>query len=304
MKQYYPSDWDRLQAEQTVCTSGGSKGCCPPRPCWPTCCLTGPTGPQGIPGPDGATGPTGPQGIPGPDGPTGPTGPEGVGPTGPTGPTGATGAAGPTGPTGATGAAGPTGPTGPTGTDGTAATLAVGSVTTGAPGSDAQVTNSGTPQAAVLDFTIPRGDTGAAPPLSLLSSYSTPSQGVASGSPMLFDMNGPSYGSDISHTPGSGTFTINTPGVYGVEFHGVLSANAKDTFPFSLVTSLEKNGSVVPGASVPYLFQENSAPSTQSFSVPLEVDTVPTTLEVVAAGGDYVADAIAMTISRLGDIPS
>ena len=207
-------------------------------------------------------------------------------------------------PTGATGAAGPTGPTGPTGTDGTAATLAVGSVTTGAPGSDAQVTNSGTPQAAVLDFTIPRGDTGAAPPLSLLSSYSTPSQGVASGSPMLFDMNGPSYGSDISHTPGSGTFTINTPGVYGVEFHGVLSANAKDTFPFSLVTSLEKNGSVVPGASVPYLFQENSAPSTQSFSVPLEVDTVPTTLEVVAAGGDYVADAIAMTISRLGDIPS
>ena len=28
--------------------------------------LRGPTGPQGIPGPNGATGPTGPQGIPGP----------------------------------------------------------------------------------------------------------------------------------------------------------------------------------------------------------------------------------------------
>lgn len=40
-------------------------------------------------------------------------------------------------------------------------TVAIGSVTTGAPGTDATVSNSGTPQAAVLDFTIPRGDTGA-----------------------------------------------------------------------------------------------------------------------------------------------
>lgn len=37
----------------------------------------------------------------------------------------------------------------------------VGSTTTGAPGSSAAVTNSGTPEAVVLDFTIPRGDVGA-----------------------------------------------------------------------------------------------------------------------------------------------
>lgn len=40
------------------------------------------------------------------------------------------------------------------------ATIAVGTVTTGAPGSDASVTNVGTPTDAVLDFEIPRGDTG------------------------------------------------------------------------------------------------------------------------------------------------
>ncbi len=66
---------------------------------------TGPTGPQGIAGTDGATGPTGPQGIAGTDGATGPTGPQGI--------------------------AGATGP---------APTLEIGTVTTGAPGSNASVT--------------------------------------------------------------------------------------------------------------------------------------------------------------------
>jgi len=50
---------------------------------------------------------------------------------------------------------------GVTGPTGTAATIAVGSVTTGAAGSSATVTNSGTSGAAVFDFQIPRGDTGA-----------------------------------------------------------------------------------------------------------------------------------------------
>ncbi len=39
-----------------------------------------------------------------------------------------------------------------------AATVEVGTVTTGAPGTEASVTNRGTANAAVLDFTIPRGD--------------------------------------------------------------------------------------------------------------------------------------------------
>ena len=49
---------------------------------------------------------------------------------------------------------------GPQGQPGQAASITVGNTTTGPEGSDADVTNSGTSNAAVLDFTIPRGDTG------------------------------------------------------------------------------------------------------------------------------------------------
>jgi hypothetical protein len=117
-----------------------------------------------------------------------------VGPTGPTGSTGAsiTGATGATGPgatievgkvtTGLPGSVasitnvgtpeeaifdfsipqGPTGNTGAsiTGNTGPAATIAVGTTTTGNPGTNASVTNSGTTGAATFNFTIPRGDTG------------------------------------------------------------------------------------------------------------------------------------------------
>lgn len=54
------------------------------------------------------------------------------------------------------------GPLGKIGDKGDAATVAVGSITTGAEGTSATVTNSGTTSAAVLDFTIPKGATGAA----------------------------------------------------------------------------------------------------------------------------------------------
>ena len=113
-------------------------------------CIIGPTGPRG------ATGPTGPGG--GATGPTGPTGPQGlagiVGATGPTGPTGPQGLAG------IVGATGPTGPTGPQGLAGETPTLAIGTVTTGAPGTDAAATITGTAPNYVLNLTIPQGPTG------------------------------------------------------------------------------------------------------------------------------------------------
>lgn len=76
------------------------------------------------------------------------------------GPAGPQGPAGPAGATGATGPQGVPGAKGDTGAGGAAATIAVGAVTTGAPGSNAVVTNVGTSAAAVLDFTIPQGAAG------------------------------------------------------------------------------------------------------------------------------------------------
>ena len=51
---------------------------------------------------------------------------------------------------------------GATGPAGGAATLAVGTTTTGEPGTTATVTNTGTSEAAIFDFTIPQGPTGPA----------------------------------------------------------------------------------------------------------------------------------------------
>ena len=52
------------------------------------------------------------------------------------------------------------GPQGEKGTPGAAATVAIGTVTTGEPGTDASVENTGTSAAATLNFTIPRGAKG------------------------------------------------------------------------------------------------------------------------------------------------
>lgn len=124
--------------------------------------LIGPTGPTGATGPTGPTGPSG-TGIIGPTGPIGPTGL--IGPTGPQGIqglTGATGPAGEIGPTGPQGIQGEIGPTGPAGADGITPLISIGTVTTGAPGTEASVTITGTPPAYVFNFVIPQGPTGPA----------------------------------------------------------------------------------------------------------------------------------------------
>jgi hypothetical protein len=59
------------------------------------------------------------------------------------------------------GPAGPVGPQGPTGPTGPGATIQVNSTVTGAPGTNASVTNVGSLQNALFNFVIPRGDVGA-----------------------------------------------------------------------------------------------------------------------------------------------
>ena len=59
-----------------------------------------------------------------------------------------------------TGNTGESGSDGSDGSDGTAATIQVGTVTTGLPNTNASVTNVGTENAAILDFTIPQGIQG------------------------------------------------------------------------------------------------------------------------------------------------
>jgi microcystin-dependent protein len=87
-----------------------------------------------------------------------------VGATGPIGLQGPQGQTGPQGTQGAQGSSGPTGPMGgqgPQGPPGSAATVNVGSTQTAPPGTDASVINVGTTAAAIFNFVIPQGATGA-----------------------------------------------------------------------------------------------------------------------------------------------
>ena len=139
------------------------------------------TGPRGTTGQDGTDGK---DGAVGPQGPTGPQGPQGEGLT-------VTGYIDVPGPPVTPGTEqgdliidsdgigwfwetdvdpaswvsvgsiqGPKGDTGETGETGLAATITVNSTTTSAPGTPANVINSGTTSAAVLNFTIPQGEKG------------------------------------------------------------------------------------------------------------------------------------------------
>ena len=165
---------------------------------------TGATGATGadsfVPGPTGATGYTGATGATGYTGATGATGADSFvpGPTGDTGPTGPTGDTGPTGTTGGPGngivsssingdgdllltytdtsivnVGHVVGATGTTGTNGTSATVAVGGTTTLTPGSDANVTNTGTANDAIFNFFIPQGAIGDTGPTGATADAST-----------------------------------------------------------------------------------------------------------------------------------
>lgn len=105
-----------------------------------------------------------------------------TGATGNTGPQGLKGDTGDTGPQGSTGLTGATGATGAAGAAGSAATISIGTVTTGAAGSSAVVTNAGTTSAAVLNFTIPRGADGSGGG----STFSGNTDAVAEGTTNLY----------------------------------------------------------------------------------------------------------------------
>lgn len=78
---------------------------------------------------------------------------------------------------------GPAGQKGENGADGAAATIKIGTVTTGAPGSNASVNNSGTQTNAVFNFVIPRGADGAPGQNGADGQDGAPGQDGADGAP-------------------------------------------------------------------------------------------------------------------------
>ena len=161
-------------------------------------------------------------------------------------PRGATGAAGKDGTNGQDGKDGVNGQDGADGADGAAATIQIGEVVTGEPGTNASVENTGTENAAVLRFTIPRGATGAT------GAQGAPGQDGADGAPGAPGANGQdatitigtvstgAAGSEVAvtntGTPSAAVFNFTIPrgdtGAQGVQGEpGTPGANGQDGAP-------------------------------------------------------------------------
>lgn len=129
---------------------------------------------------------------------------------------------------------GPTGPTGPTGPAG--ATITVGRTTTTEPGTNASVTNVGTPSNAILDFNIPAGATGPIGPQGIQGPAGPTGPAGPAGPQGNTGPAGPSgttetntYGRkyDTSQTPL--TLTENTPQDVPLASNGLASGITQET---------------------------------------------------------------------------
>lgn len=147
--------------------------------------------------------------------------------------------------------------------------------------------------------TGPAGPAGTTTVSDLLSAYSTPSAPGTSGSPLKFDLNGATIGTNITHTAGSTDFTISAPGTYYVAFHGNVAPASGVTFPLSVLLSLQLNGTDVPGAFAQHTFTAAGTNATMSFSFPVQVTAVPATLRVMAQGGNFLYSGVSLTIIKL-----
>lgn len=190
---------------------------------------------------------------------------------------------------------------GPAGPAGEAATIQIGTVTTGAPGTPAEVTNSGTSQNAILNFVIPQGEPGgsSAPP-QFLNAYSTPPQPNTSGSPLIFDKNAAINGSAITHTENTSDIVIQEPGFYSVSFHSTVTPGIGASFPVSVLLYLQQNDSPVAGTGTRHTFQTANEVANLAFTQIIEVDTVPTTLRVASDGGPTIYSDASITVNKIG----
>ena len=297
----FPGSWPGPRGPQRPAGPTGAQGAMEPRR------LTGETGPRGPQGPMGLPGPQGIAGNTGATGSQGPQGPQGItGATGPQGPQGITGTTGPQGPQGITGTTGPqglagvTGPMGLTGPTGAAATITIGTVTTGDPGTEATVTNSGTTEEAVFDFVIPRGKPGGGGAPEVLATVDTITQPTSANGALIFNETPLVSGTSITHTAGSPDVPITQTGIYQAFFTGTALIAEGTTIPSTLTVRLTLNETPITGAVARHTFTASNEEVTLSINAPFPV-TGPGTLKVVTRDAGYSFENASLTIIRLGD---
>ena len=118
--------------------------------------------------------------------------------------------------------------------------------------------------------------------------------------PLVFDLNGESAGTAVSHAERSGSFLLNEPGVYAVSFHGTISPASGDTLPLNLMFTLEQDGNPVSGAAAQEVLQTQNQYSSLSFSTVVSVTNPPSTLTVSGQGGNFFYSDVGMNVYKIG----
>ena len=165
---------------------------------------------------------------------------------------------------------------GAAGADGSAASVALGTVATGAAGSSVIITDSGTPDAAVFNFTIPRGDDGA-----------QGIQGVAGSSAAAL---GVAAGDETTEaTAGTGKVSFRMPYAFNLDELRVTAVNAPTGSPF--VVDIFDDGASVFGVTKLQIdtgFESSVSSSTPpTFTPQLVADDSEITVDFVSVGGTF-----------------
>ena len=199
--------------------------------------------------------------------------------------------------------AGATGANGTDGADGTAATVQVGTTTTGAPGTNASVTNTGTESNAVLNFVIPAGATGASAAESrpsVLAVQDTTEQALTENTPVSFAVNLLQSGTDLTHTAGSNQITVETTGIYQAALSAEVSPTGAATLPQTSSLSLELGTTILETGSTTMTTAEQS--NTIAWTVPFSVTTAPETIQILSDSNDVVLNRATLTINKIGTV--
>lgn len=145
---------------------------------------------------------------------------------------------GATGPTGAPGTNGKDGAPGAKGADGKAATVKVGTVTTLQPGQPATVNNSGTENAAVLNFGIPQGQSGSGGATGGCAAFKIKKGFIADADGGIFPLVNYVQNQSVATLAADGSIDLAGPGVYTFEFNSLLELESEPNTALEVVCNV------------------------------------------------------------------
>lgn len=133
---------------------------------------------------------------------------------------------------------GTTGPTGAPGTNGKAATVSVGTVTTLQPGQPATVNNSGTENAAVLNFGIPQGQSGSGGATGGCAAFKIKKGSIADAPDGVFPLVNYIQNQSVATLAADGSIDLAGPGTYTFEFNSLLELESEPNTALGVICSV------------------------------------------------------------------